>query len=272
MKRVLTALVGIPVMLAGMFLLSGVWFFVFVAFFINWAAFEFVGMARAKAPHAPLPLLLALVPLAAGAMSFPMPLGAAPEPALLIVLALLSGGIGTLLLLSRTPLEETIASLGILCFGIPYFAVPIACIYRLQRADPWLVFLLLAIVWFGDTAAFYFGSHFGRHKLAPVISPHKSWEGAAAGFLTAVTAAAVWSRFHLGKLEAGVLALAAVTAVAAQVGDLFESMIKRDTGVKDSGRVLPGHGGVLDRCDAVLFAAPVLLTGAWLSHLGPFAP
>ena len=87
---------------------------------------------------------------------------------------LLSVGIGSLVLLSRTPLEETMESLGILGFGLPYFAVPLASIYSLHHSDPWLVFLLFAIVWFGDTAAFYVGSRFGRHKMAPTISPGRS--------------------------------------------------------------------------------------------------
>ena len=112
------------------------------------------------------------------------------------------------------------------------------------------------------------GSRFGRHKMAPVISPKKSWEGAAAGFAIALIAAAVWSVARHGALRPGILALAALTAVAAQIGDLVESMIKRGAGVKDSGRVLPGHGGVLDRMDALLFAAPVLLLGVWLLGTG----
>jgi phosphatidate cytidylyltransferase len=173
-------------------------------------------------------------------------------------------GIGGLVLLARTPLDETLESLGILAFGLPYFAVPIASIYRLQHRDPWLVFLLLAIVWLGDTAAFYVGSRFGRHKMAPTISPKKSWEGAAAGFLTGLAAGAVWSVWRRGRLEPELLLLAACTAAAAQVGDLVESMLKRGGGVKDSGHVLPGHGGLLDRCDALLFAAPVLQLGVCL--------
>lgn len=257
-------------MVAGIFLLSGIWFFLFVAFFITWAAFEYVAMVRPRAPHAPLSMLVVLVPVAALAMSLaPAPFassgidGGVPQQGLLLG-TLVSVGLGALVLFSRTPLEETMESLGILGFGLPYFAVPIASVYRLQQADPWLVFLLLTIVWLGDTAAFFVGSRYGRHRMAPMISPKKSWEGAGAGFVTGLAVAAVWSVFRLGRLDPGLLAVAAVTAAAAQVGDLVESMIKRAVGVKDSGSVLPGHGGVLDRCDAVLFAAPVLLIGAWL--------
>jgi phosphatidate cytidylyltransferase len=262
-QRVLTAAVGIPILLAGIFLLSGAWFFVFTAVFIIWAAFEYIAIARARAPHSPLVVLPVLVLIAAVAMT--LALDPDREQQLLLAFAaLLSVGVGSVVLLARTPIAEAMESIGILAFGLPYFAVPIASIYRLQHADPWLVVLLLAIVFLGDTAAFYVGKRFGHHKLAPTVSPQKSWEGAAAGFLTGVLAAGVWGVCRLGRLEPWLLLLAAVTAVAAQVGDLVESMLKRGVGVKDSGHILPGHGGILDRCDALLFAAPVLQIGTWL--------
>jgi phosphatidate cytidylyltransferase len=262
-QRVLTAAVGTPVMLAGIFLLTGAWFFLFAAFFLTWAAVEYVGIARLRAPHAPLAVLAVLVPLAALAMTLSLDPGR--EMQLLLALgALTSVGLGSMVLLVRTPLDETMESLGILAFGLPYFAVPLASIYLLHRRDPWLVFLLLAIVWLGDTAAFYVGRRFGHHKMAPTISPKKSWEGAAAGLLAGLAAAASWSLWRRGRLEPELLVLAAFTAAAGQIGDLVESMLKRGVGVKDSGHSLPGHGGVLDRCDALLFAAPVLQLGVFL--------
>ena len=262
-QRVLTAAVGTPVMLAGIFLLTGAWFFLFAAFFLTWAAIEYVGIARLRAPHAPLAVLAVLVPLAALAMT--LSLGPDRETQLLLVLgALTSVGIGSLVLLARTPLDETMESLGLLAFGLPYFAVPLASIDLLHRRDPSLVLLLLAVVWLGDTAAFYVGRSFGRHKMAPTISPKKSWEGAAAGLLASLAAAASWSLWRRGRLEPELLVLAAFTAAAGQIGDLVESMLKRGVGVKDSGHSLPGHGGVLDRCDALLFAAPVLQLGVFL--------
>jgi phosphatidate cytidylyltransferase len=271
MKRLLTAAVATPLALAAVFLLPGWWFFVFVALAIDWAAYEYLLIVRPRAPHAPLRLLLVLAPLAAYAISFALSDALSNDPNLLALrLHLLAGalvisvGLGTLLLFSRTPLEETIPALGILGFGIPYFALPIAAVHTLQQIDPWVVFLLLAIVWLGDTAAYYVGSRIGRHKLAPVISPKKSWEGAAASFAIAMIAAVIWSQVRLGRLEIGILVAAALTSVAAQIGDLVESMIKRGSGVKDSGSILPGHGGVLDRLDALLFAAPVLLFVLWL--------
>ena len=263
LQRVLTAAVGTPIMLAGVFLLSGAWFFLFAAFFFTWAAFEYVGMMRSRAAHAPLVALPVLVPVTALAMT--LSLTAVSEQRLLIGLGAVVGvGLGGLVLLSRTPLDETLESLGVLAFGLPYFAVPLACIYRLHQNDPWLVLLLLAVVWLGDTAAYYVGRRFGHHKLAPTISPQKSWEGAVAGFVAGLLGAALWGIWRLGRLDPALLLVAGATAAAAQIGDLVESMLKRGSGVKDSGHVLPGHGGLLDRCDALLFAAPVLQLGAWL--------
>jgi len=270
MKRLLTAAVGTPVMLAAVFLLSGPWFFLFVTFFIEWAALEYLPIVRQRVPPAPLRPLLVPVPLPAAGLATATgggPQGSAAPIYLLGAVAILTVGVGSLVLLGGAQAEEMLASLGALGFGIPYFALPIASIYYLQHADPWLLFLLLAIVWLGDTGAFYVGSRFGRHKVAPRISPQKSWEGAIAGFLTSIAAAAVWSVWRLERLVPGVLALAAVTAAAAQLGDLVESLIKRGAGVKDSGNVLPGHGGVLDRCDALLFAAPVMLLSFWCLRL-----
>jgi phosphatidate cytidylyltransferase len=270
MQRLLTAAVATPLALAALFFLPGWLWFLFIAVIIDWAAFEYLAIVRPKAPHAPLRLLLVLAPAAAYAITVALSERPdVPEIRLHLMAGALvvSVGLGTLLLFSRTPLEETLPALGILAFGIPYFALPIASLHRLKEIDPWVVFLLMAIVWLGDTAAYYIGSRWGRHKMAPTISPKKSWEGAAAGFVTGLVAATVWSVLRLDRIDAGILAVAAATAAAAQIGDLVESMIKRGAGVKDSGTVLPGHGGVLDRLDAMLFAAPVLLFGLWLLEL-----
>lgn len=266
MQRLLTAAVATPLVLLALFKLPGWWWFAFIAFLVDWAAFEYLAIVRPRAPQAPLRLLLVLAPLTALAFSIALSADTSIVHTrfhLLLGALLLSVGLGTLLLFSRTPLEETLPALGALGFGIPYFALPIASMHLLKLIDPWLVFLLMAIVWLGDTAAYYVGSRIGRHKLAPTISPKKSWEGAAASFVVSLAAAAVWSVWRLERLDPGILAVAVVTSVAAQVGDLVESMIKRGAGVKDSGSVLPGHGGVLDRIDAMLFAAPVLLAALW---------
>lgn len=270
MQRLLTAAVLLPLVLLALFKLPGPWFFAFIAVLVDWAAFEYLQIVRNRAPHAPLRTLLVAVPLAAAAVSASLFAGGElldPRLHLFTAGVLLSVGLGSLTLLSRVPLSETLDALGILGFGVLYFALPISSLHYLQQADPWLVFLLFAVVWLGDTAAFYMGSALGRHKMAPVISPKKSWEGSAAGFATSIAAAAAWSWWRLDRIDLELLAAAALTAAAAQTGDLVESMIKRGAGVKDSGHLLPGHGGMLDRIDALLFAAPVLVLMLWLLRI-----
>ena len=120
------------------------------------------------------------------------------------------------------------------------------------------IFTLFAIVWVGDSAAYYCGRAFGKHRLAPMISPGKTIEGAAAGLAGSVLAGTFMSTWLLGETYLWGAVVSAIAAVAGQVGDLSESVLKRSAGVKDSSSILPGHGGILDRLDSLLFAAPVL--------------
>ncbi len=123
------------------------------------------------------------------------------------------------------------------------------------RGLAWVLTVILS-VWVGDTVALFAGRAFGNSKLAPTISPNKSQEGAFAGFLASATVgAACLQSFGLGDWRIGLIA-GAVIGLAGQIGDLAESVLKRQAGVKDSGSVVPGHGGILDRIDALLFAFP----------------
>ena len=267
MKRVLTAAVAAPLALAAVFWLPGEWFFLLVLALFLGGAMEFVQLCRHHAPEKSLWSLLILIPAAAAAMG-PWPLrlpeGFPAQAGLLVAAAVVSVGLGSLVVATRTPTDQAVAALGVLAYAVPYFSLPVASLYHLQQIDPWLLFALLAIVWLGDTAALLFGTLWGRHKMAPVVSPNKSWEGAVAGLVVAVLATGAWSWWRLDRLSWPLVALGAVTAVAAQIGDLVESLIKRGAGVKDSGNLFPGHGGVLDRMDALMFAAPVWLLGLWL--------
>ena len=121
------------------------------------------------------------------------------------------------------------------------------------------VFLLLILVMSGDTGAYYVGSSFGRHKLYPLVSPNKSVEGAAGGLAGSFLGAFIARWTYFPELTTGDCILTAlIIGPLGQTGDLFESLLKRSFGVKDSGAIIPGHGGILDRLDSILFAAPAI--------------
>jgi phosphatidate cytidylyltransferase len=122
-----------------------------------------------------------------------------------------------------------------------------------------LLFFALALNWAGDSIAYYVGRRFGKHRLAPLVSPKKSWEGAIASVAGSVLFGVLYLGYFLKTFPVWQVVLMAVVAnVAGQFGDLAESAIKRGAGVKDSGNLLPGHGGMLDRVDSSLFALPVI--------------
>jgi phosphatidate cytidylyltransferase len=167
-------------------------------------------------------------------------------------------------------------------FAFAYIAIPMALLVEIRQQAAgaiWVIYTLLA-VWAGDIFAYFVGKALGRHRMSPVISPKKTWEGAIASILASVIIGTLWFQHAPGISSAllrvgligrrdGVFALeqpqlwpiillSAVVNLAAQLGDLVESVIKRGAGVKDSGSILPGHGGMLDRIDAMLFAVPVV--------------
>jgi phosphatidate cytidylyltransferase len=131
-------------------------------------------------------------------------------------------------------------------------------VLKLEPGAAWIVFVL-AITFISDTGAYFTGRLWGQHRMAPYISPKKSWEGALGGLLFAMLAGALL--VHLLGLPiptwAGAL-LGGIGSIAGQAGDLAESLIKRQVDIKDSGHIIPGHGGILDRIDSLLFTAPVL--------------
>jgi phosphatidate cytidylyltransferase len=158
--------------------------------------------------------------------------------------------------LRKKVIEDTATvALGFLYIGLPLSLLVL--VDRAPRGNLW-IFFLLAIIFLGDTAALYCGRLLGKHKLYLTVSPGKTWEGAVGGFVTSVLAGVFFSQiFDLHPSVSTIAVVSGVIAIAGQVGDLVESMIKRNYGVKDSGKILPGHGGVLDRVDALLFAIPV---------------
>ena len=169
-------------------------------------------------------------------------------------------GITALTLCTRRPLVEVLPAAGISTSGFLLVAFPLSFAIRLHGAGsqgPVLLLLALVIVWVSDTAAYFVGRSIGKHPLAPLLSPKKTWEGAIAGFLGSIAVALAF-RPWLNVPLAHLLGMATVGNIAGQAGDLLESGYKRSAGVKDSGSVLPGHGGVLDRIDALILAIPVV--------------
>jgi phosphatidate cytidylyltransferase len=127
------------------------------------------------------------------------------------------------------------------------------------RWGGYTIIAILATIWICDSAAYYIGSAMGKHKLFPRVSPNKSWEGAIGGFIFSILAAITAKYVALEYLSVGnALVIGVIVGVFGQIGDLVESALKRDAGVKDSSTLLPGHGGVLDRFDSLLFVAPLI--------------
>ena len=155
--------------------------------------------------------------------------------------------------------RDAIPSAGLFMLGILYTFGAWRSAFALHGLSQYWLLFALTINWVGDTAAFYIGRTFGKHKLAPAVSPGKSWEGAIASSVAAALYGVFYLRWFLPDVPFPAAALIAIAGNAAgQLGDLAESALKRGAGVKDSGTTLPGHGGWLDRLDSSLFSMPVV--------------
>lgn len=233
------------------------------------ALWEYLGLADAMGAKTPrIAVLIALVLLLATIFRRSDLL----EPMLgLLSLALL------VVCAFRSPVNRVLPDAAYSVLGLIYIGLPMGMLYLLstrENGSSLLLFLFL-VVWCGDVAALYVGRSFGRKKLAPTLSPNKTWEGSVASMVGSllIVLLLVWLGGMLADRNLPVLSypgplwrwlvLGALVNVGAQIGDLMESAIKRGAGVKDSGRMLPGHGGILDRIDALLLAAPLL----WYAQL-----
>jgi len=272
MKRIFTALVLIPLVIALVFLGPDWLVTLAVGAVALLAAWEFLGIAEAAGAKAPrIPVLASIAILFTVSYLWP--------DKLLAVL----GALSLALLVYNTfavPIGEVLrdAASSVFCLMYAGFTLIALPMLRSSEDGKWLVTFLLCVVWAGDIVALYVGRALGRHKLAPTLSPNKTWEGAVGSLLGSllatgllmVLATQLATHDILVLSFAGTplhwLLLAVVVNVAAQAGDLAESALKRSAGVKDSGTLLPGHGGVLDRIDALLLAAPVLWYAQIIQH------
>ncbi len=177
----------------------------------------------------------------------------------------------SIFLFRREPLEQIPRSVSIVVLAWLYCGLLIATLVALRSrfGVPWVI-MAFVVTWANDTCAYFAGHAFGRHKLYERISPKKTWEGFAGGAAGSIAGALVVQALLRPALlsPAAAVAVGAGGAVMGPLGDLVESMLKRATGVKDSGKIIPGHGGLLDRIDALLFVAPwVYVCAAYLAHV-----
>ena len=276
MKRVITAVVLVPLVLLLVFKGSFLLVVIATALTAELAAWEYFSLADqlgAKTPRWLVMLAIAILfaVIYANASTY-------RSTDLEITATIGSCSLALFVVCAfRSPLERVLPDVSSSVFCLIYVGLSLTAVPLLwdEGNGPSLLLFLFCVVWCGDVAAFYVGRRFGKHKLAPRISPGKTWEGSAASLAAGLLVAAglcflgreleshlIFSVNYAGTI-AHWLGLAVLVNIAAQVGDLVESAIKRGSGVKDSGAMLPGHGGILDRIDALLLAAPVL----WYAQL-----
>lgn len=266
-KRVLFAVAAIPVVAAAVWF-GGAALATLLAIAAALAAWEYGRLAEAAGQRPMmgwLAVLAALVPLATFAMHLGLWIPPLPVVAL-VVPAMLTAAMWTRGVTGR-PLEATAVTL----FGAWYTGGMLAFAFALRYhrfavgalAGTLLLMLPLVITWLNDAGAFFFGKRFGRTKLMPSVSPGKTRAGAIGALATSLAGTWAYVTFllapyaQLGLSLAGILVLGTALSAAAQVGDLAESLLKRQAGVKDSSHLIPGHGGVLDRVDSLLFTIPL---------------
>lgn len=269
--RILTALVLLPPFLAAVFLLPTSWFALVLAAVVMLAVLEWlpmIGLNRASVKWAVIGVLAGFMALVAGAVD-----EGVITPAVLLA-GVMFWPVACILLWVHERSTREAAALAPgrgLLIGLLLLLPSWTALVWLhdQPGGPWLVMLLLLITWAADIGAYFAGRRFGRHRLAPRVSPGKTWEGFAGGLLLA-TVVGLSLRPLLPGMPLPLLPfflLLILTIVLSVVGDLFESMVKRRAGMKDSGTLLPGHGGVLDRIDSVTASATVFAGGLYLLWL-----
>ena len=276
-KRVATAVVLIPIVVGLVLFASTAWVSIVLALIILLALFEYFSLGDAIGHRAyrfwtaSCALCLVYVQWVAvveptyqlaGGLALHRTIGrfAAGLPGAQEVFFLFVLGVAALTLWTKRPMVEALPAAGISSSGLLLVAFPLSFGVRLHGLSgdgPGLLLFALVIIWVGDSVAYFVGRGLGKHPLAPHLSPKKTWEGSIASFLGSLLVGVVFTRWLSAPLV-HLLWMAGLGNIAGQVGDLLESAYKRSAGVKDSGGLLPGHGGMLDRIDALILAIPVV--------------
>jgi phosphatidate cytidylyltransferase len=257
--RSASALILIPAVLLDVWL-GGIWFELFMAFLGLLMAHEWTNIVHQRsstqfALHAAAVLCAAFLPKEIGVAQS---------------IAIISGitALGLLANAMRDRDKNVFAFV-----GVPYVALPVLALVLLRSHSIWgvhAIMWVMLVVWATDTFAYFAGRMFGGPKLAPVLSPKKTWSGLLGGMAGAALLSSIYAGFMLPSW-AGLALVAAALAVIAQIGDIFESALKRTYGVKDSGYLIPGHGGVLDRVDGLVAAGIVAAIIGFVRHSSSLA-
>jgi len=251
MLRILSALFLIPVFFGCIWFFPSPLLLVVAEVVLVLAFMEYARLSDALGARIPraASAVAAMATCAAVGLGLPLEL---PLVAVLV-------GLGAIIVGSRTPSPGVLNDVAAAVFPAIYLGLPLGTLVALHAmAGREVVLLLLATIVVSDSAQYFTGRLFGRHKLSPAISPKKTVEGAVGGFILAPLAMAAVATWWLPGRTTGWVLLVGLAIVGLGIaGDLFESLLKRSAGVKDSSTLIPGHGGVLDRIDAMLFAAPV---------------
>lgn len=255
-RRVITALVFGAAVVAAILLLPSVWAGIVLGALWLVGAWEWTAFARiGRVAKVVLVVLQALVMIAIGQL---LHLDGFVHVVLTIAFLWWALALAAVLTWPRMISKPFTIAAGLATL-LPAWAL-LAWLHSSHADGPILVLALLAVVWSADSGAYFCGRALGRHKLAPSISPGKTWEGLVGGLVTAALVGALAARIY-GAAVPALAAVAGVTAVVSVLGDLNVSMFKRHAGLKDSGRLLPGHGGVLDRADSVTTAVAMFVIG-----------
>lgn len=247
--RILVGVIGIPLFLFLIYM-GGVYFLVLSIILSSIAMWEFYTMFKSMELH-PLKVFPIIISVSGIILDYFYP-GSAIN--FLIISAILIFSVEVFRKVNKNPLNTLVS-----VFGLVYICVPFICLNEMMRYNEfnYIIFIFI-LIWTCDTMAFFGGKFLGKHKLSE-ISPKKTWEGSISGLVFTLIASYLFYFFSDGKLTlVDAIVLGLIIGIFSQIGDLFESLFKRKLNVKDSSHIIPGHGGVLDRFDSLIFVAPLI--------------